>query len=144
MKILSLLACVLHFTAVFLTSSVGLCVGNDGHACYEWEDDACCGEPEAVVAPEPVASAPECCQECEPAPAGPVEPLPVLAAAPDCGGCLDTLAPLMSGTHVVLNQVAPPPADAGGVFLELACAIDSDLPIGPAPGGPPTRMPLRC
>ncbi len=141
MKTLSLLVCVLHFTAVFLTFGVGLCVGDDGHACYEWEDDACCGEPEALVAPEPVASAPECCQECEPAPA---ESLPVLTAAPDCGGCLDTLVPLMSGTHVVLHQVAPPPADAGGVFLELACPIDSDLPSGAATGGPPIRTPLRC
>jgi hypothetical protein len=144
LKILSLLACVLHFTAVFLTASVGLCVGNDGHACYEWEDDACCGEPAVIVERAPVAPVPECCQECEPAPIGPVEPLPVLSAAPDCGGCLDTLAPLMSGMHVVLNQVAPPPAETGGFFLELTFANDSEVPFGTAPGGPPIRMPLRC
>lgn len=127
-----------------MTSVVGLCIGNDGHARYEWEGDECCGELETVAKPETVTSALGCCPECEPAPVEPVESLPVLTAAPDCGGCLDTLVPLMSGTHVVLHQVAPPPADAGGVFLEQAGSIDTDLPIGTAPGGPPTRMPLRC
>lgn len=133
MRILSLLACVLHFTAVFATSGVGLCVGNDGHASYEWEGDDCCGDVAPAVAPPP-----PCCEDCE----EPAEA--VLSAAPECGGCIDALAPLLSGLHATVAPAVPPAAPV----LQAPAPRESRVVAAgglEASGFPPAvPLPLRC
>lgn len=115
-----------------MTSAVALCVGSDGHAEYEWSEDACCGE---IAHPEPVS----CCEECG------VEPGPGISAAPECGGCVDGLAPMASGVQVDLNPVTALPAETGAVeHLEAIAAEETFAAGGPGSLGPPLPLPLRC
>lgn len=133
MRILTLLACVLHFTAVFATSGVGLCVGNDGHASYEWEGDDCCGDLAPAVAP-----APPCCEDCEkPADA-------VLSAAPECGGCIDALAPLLSGLHAAVAPALPPPAPVLHARATREVPAEAAVRLEECGFPPAAPLPLRC
>jgi hypothetical protein len=134
LKILACIACGLHFLAVIMTSGVALCVGNDGHADYEWSGDACCGEEVVVV---PVKKA--CCESCT------EEPVPVVTAAPECGGCVDGLAPLDSGVPMDLGDVIPAPEVSGTVDLDVELAA-GEIPVGgrTVTVRLPMPLPLRC
>lgn len=134
LRTLALIACALHFVAVLVTSSVALCVGNDGHASYELVEDACCGEA-AAVAPSPA-----CCEGCEPLPSERI------VAAPDCGGCADALVPLPGGFHLDVNVPIPALVEAGTVepesrFAEVEIVIAARES---AEAIAPVSLPLRC
>ncbi|MEK7466806.1 MAG: hypothetical protein AAB074_05255 [Planctomycetota bacterium] len=133
MRIIATIACVLHFTAVLMTSGVALCVGNDGHAEYEWTGDECCGEP--------VAEAEPCCEQCE----AEEEQGDILKAAPDCGGCVDGLAPMMSGVAVDLHPIGAAPEEIRVAEVVNGNAAGSNFAAGgPLTCGPPVPLPLRC
>lgn len=132
MKPLILLACVLHAASVLASSASMLCVANDGHATYEWMDEKCCGE----SSPPAVAG---CCGPCREA----EESAPRFVAAPDCGGCLDALAPVPSGAGVTLPALTLPSADEVGAAGETVAARLRPAEASSADRSP-RAMPLRC
>ncbi|MBI2921271.1 MAG: hypothetical protein HYY18_09340 [Planctomycetes bacterium] len=133
LALVRLTAAAAYLAALTATAGVPLCTAADGHSAYEIGGDECCGELHAQ-APATVSG---CCDGC-----GAGESV---AAAPDCGGCSDVLAPLPGGIPSTDAAVA------AGIELPATGVENGSTPGGaalappaPAASPPPPPAVLRC